>query len=292
MRMKKLFNFLLFFSILMIAAMGIACSHTHVYDKQIVGNEYLKTEATCRSNAVYYYSCDCGEKSVEKTFEHGKFKNCIFVDDVCVNCGQKISTDGLEYKILEDGTYGVSIGTATEVEEIIVPYAYDGIKVTEVNKNGFKNCANLTSVELPESITSIGAAAFEGCANLTNINIPNGVTIINALTFNNCNNLSEIKIPDGVTTIDMGAFYNCGLTSLTLPGSLTTIGNSAFRACPISSVIIPISVTTIKSHAFANINNLSIFCRASAKPVDWIYNWCYEGFSTAPGFRIQWNYNG
>ena len=47
--------------------------HTHVYDKEVVEDKYLKSNATTESAAVYYKSCECGEfdKELSETFEHG-----------------------------------------------------------------------------------------------------------------------------------------------------------------------------------------------------------------------------
>ena len=49
----------------------------HVFDKQVVSEEYLKEEATCEHKATYYYSCECGEKG-EETFESGETVNHVY----------------------------------------------------------------------------------------------------------------------------------------------------------------------------------------------------------------------
>ncbi len=70
-------------------------------------------------------------------------------------------------------------------------------------------CSDLTSVDIPDSVTSIGNGAFLMCSDLT-----------------------SVDIPDGVTTIGEEAFYYCtGLTSVTIPGSVTSIGDRAFGDC-------------------------------------------------------------
>ncbi|MCQ2129649.1 MAG: leucine-rich repeat domain-containing protein, partial [Bacteroidaceae bacterium] len=71
-----------------------------------------------------------------------------------------------------------------------------------------------------------------GCASLTSITIPNSVTTIGDFAFASCGSLTSITIPNSVTTIGDYAFYGCGsLTSITIPNSVTTIGNHAFYAC-------------------------------------------------------------
>ena len=67
---------------------------------------------------------------------------------------------------------------------------------------------------------------------MTSIYIPNGVTSIGGKAFYNCKGLTSITIPEGVTSIGGEAFSNCiGLTSIEIPNSVTWIGNSAFIGC-------------------------------------------------------------
>ena len=78
----------------------------------------------------------------------------------------------------------------------------------------------------------IGNSAFSGCSGLTSITIPDSVTTISDSAFSNCSGLTSITIPNSVTTIGNSAFSNCsGLTSITIPNSVTFIGNYAFINC-------------------------------------------------------------
>ncbi|MBR3268942.1 MAG: leucine-rich repeat protein [Oscillospiraceae bacterium] len=123
----------------------------------------------------------------------------------------------------------------------------------------FYNCTNLSSVKIPESVTTIGEAAFAGCKGLTSITIPDGVTTIGTYTFNGCISLTSITIPNSVTSIGKQAFDHCSsLTSITIPDSVTTIGNYAFQYCnKLTSITIPDSVTSISDYIFSNCKNLS-----------------------------------
>ena len=47
-----------------------ALGHTHSFDREVTEHEYLKSAATCTVSAVYYKSCNCGEKGTE-TFTSG-----------------------------------------------------------------------------------------------------------------------------------------------------------------------------------------------------------------------------
>ena len=117
---------------------------------------------------------------------------------------------------------------------------------------------SLTSINIPNSVTTIGKSAFFGCLSLTSINIPNSVTTIEDNVFFGCLSLTSINIPNSVTTIGEGAFDGCkSLTSINIPNSVTTIGKSAFFGCDsLTSINIPNSVTTIGKGAFFGCRNL------------------------------------
>jgi len=96
---------------------------------------------------------------------------------------------------------------------------------------------NISSILLPNTVTSIGYYAFCACSSLTSINIPSTVTIIGAGTFSGCSSLTSINIPSNVTTISNNAFLGCTmLTTLTIPASVTTIGADAFKNCSFNYV--------------------------------------------------------
>ena len=71
------------------------------------------------------------------------------------------------------------------------------------------NCDGLTSINIPNSVTTIGICAFEGRTGLTSINIPTSVTTIGYQTFRGCTSLTTVNIPNSVTTIDEDAFMDC-----------------------------------------------------------------------------------
>lgn len=90
----------------------------------------------------------------------------------------------------------------------------------------------MTSVNIPDSITSIGDYAFDYCRSLTSITIPDSVTEIGDYAFDYCDGLTSITIPDSVTEIGESAFSSCRrLTSITIPYSVTGIGHAAFYDC-------------------------------------------------------------
>ena len=76
----------------------------------------------------------------------------------------------------------------------------------QIPSGAFIYCGNLTSVTIPNSVTSIGRNAFNGCNGLTSITIPNSVESIGELAFANCFGLTSVTIPNSVTSIGMDAF--------------------------------------------------------------------------------------
>ena len=82
----------------------------------------------------------------------------------------------------------------------------------------FSDCSGLTSVTIPDSVTSIGDYTFSGCSGLISFTIPDGVTGIGDRAFLGCTGLTSITIPDSVTSMGISAFGGCSsLESITLP---------------------------------------------------------------------------
>ena len=146
---------------------------------------------------------------------------------------------------------------------------------------------NLTSVIIPNSVTSIGYGAFQWCYGLTSVvwNAKNCADFsynsapfyydsqITSFTFGSevehipaylCRgmaNLTSVTIPNNVMSIGDYAFRGCsGLTSVTIPNSVTSIGKEAFKYCSgLTSITIPNSVTSIGVEAFAGCSGVAKF---------------------------------
>jgi hypothetical protein len=165
-----------------------------------------------------------------------------------------------------------------------------------IGSSAFSNCSNLTSITIPNSVTSIGSGAFVGCSRLTksefssienlckisfsenrsnplyyakhlyingqevkDLVIPNSVTSIGVYAFSGCSGLKSVTIPNSVTSIGYSAFYGCsGLTSITIGNGVTSIAEGTFSGCSgLTSVTIPNNVTSIGVYAFVGCSGLS-----------------------------------
>jgi len=166
---------------------------------------------------------------------------------------------GLAFTLINDGTeYEVARGTAVEID-IVIPAVYNDLPVTRIAMSGFLGYRGLTSITLPNSITTIEQQAFENCINLTSINLPSSITNIDGRAFYNCIKLASIDLPNGIEVIEWYAFYNCSsLTNIDILSSVTTIGRMAFYGCSgLTTITIPSSVESIGEMAFANCENLA-----------------------------------
>jgi hypothetical protein len=127
-----------------------------------------------------------------------------------------------------------------------IPAEIDGKPVVAITGNGaadpneFEGAfsfSQITSVTIPESVTTIGRFAFAVSSNLTSVSIPDSVTTIENEAFYQCHGLISVTLGQGVTSIgDLAFFRNSGLAFLSLPESLTTIGERAFEGCALTSL--------------------------------------------------------
>ncbi len=101
--------------------------------------------------------------------------------------------------------------------DLEIPAEIAGLPVTSIGEAAFRSSL-LTSITIPDSVTSIGKGGFVNCSRLTSITIPDGVISIEDWAFHRCSSLASVTIPDSVTTIGDFAFANCfGLKSVTIP---------------------------------------------------------------------------
>ena len=122
--------------------------------------------------------------------------------------------NGIEYTI-GDGYAEVTSGNTEYSGSVVIPesifYKEKNYPVTGISSRAFKNCASLTSVTIPNSVTTIGDEAFYGCSSLTGINLPDNLATIGSYAFWKCSGLTSISIPSSVRSIGSQAFENTGI---------------------------------------------------------------------------------
>ncbi len=129
--------------------------------------------------------------------------------------------------------------------------------VTSIGSYAFSNTAISGSLLIPSSVTEIGEGAFENCRSLTSLSLPSNLKRIGNRVFNACGLVGKLTIPNSVTEIGDYAFYDCNSLNkdLILPENLKKIGSYAFARCTKFSegnLTIPNSVTEIGDGAFSD----------------------------------------
>ena len=176
----------------------------------------------------------------------------------------------LEYEELDDGTVEITKFISSSSTDIELPSVIDGKSVTSIGESAFdvdvvEACSNLTSIIIPDSVTSIGDYAFSNCTSLTDVTIPDSVTSIGDSAFVGCSSLTEIIVSSGNESYSSkdGALFDKNLETIIccpgrktgdfiIPDSVTSIGGLAFESCTsLTNVIIPDSVTSIGESAFS-----------------------------------------
>ena len=197
---------------------------------------------------------------------------------------------GLFYNVISDTIpYTAEVtnhpGFPYEIASATIPEKVNYCDITYVVKRigagAFEDCYALTSVTIPNSITSIESFAFKNCQSLNSINIPKSVVFIKPDAFSNSgiyNNESNWEdsvlyigdcliqakrgltgsyiVKEGTRLIINEAFAGSNLTDITIPNTVTDIGVGAFQYSDLTSIIIPNGVTKIWAGAFHHCTSL------------------------------------
>jgi hypothetical protein len=215
------------------------------------------TSLTAATNLTFTIAnvqpADAGRYTVEVTDRGGSTTSQVAILDV-----YETPPGGFLYTPNANGTVTIT-GYTGPGGTGNIPDTINGLPVMAIGDDAFYNCARLTRIAIPDSVTSIGIGAFWECTSLTSVTIPNHVTSIGRGAFNGCASLTNITIPDSVTSIGEDAFSDCfSLTSVTLPSRITSIGRLTFQNCLcLTSVTIPDSVTGIGDLAFDDCTSLA-----------------------------------
>lgn len=171
--------------------------------------------------------------------------------------------EGVTY-IGDNAFYGISAGGCSELTSIELPST-----LTELGDRCFHS-TGITSITIPNSVTTIGEYAFTD-SNITSLYIPSSVTSIGDGFASSCDNLTSISIDASNSSYSVvdGVLFNKALTTLicypagktqstyTIADSVTTIATSAFAGnAYLDTVTIPSSITTLNNAAFSSCTNL------------------------------------
>lgn len=264
-------------------------------DKSVKLNETAKLDHTYRSSYSFddnyhWFSCTgCNAAKDKVAHTANSYNNCTV-------CGTPLSaTPGVIYDISADGTYAEVIGYNGTATKIKIAEEYKGLPVKTIYKEAFRDNQNITSVVIPDSVTTIGNLAFCGCSNLSSVVLGKNVETIEAQAFL-ATGLETIHLPKSAVNIaiDSHSIFGNEITSITvdeehplytsyngdlyskdktilikyavgkkdtvvtIPDNVKVIGESAFEsAWIIQTMIIPEGVTSIGNHAFNSCVNLT-----------------------------------
>ena len=209
-----------------------------------------------------------------------------------------VTDDG--YVFYVDGNEVYLVKYTGSQTELTLPNKLNG-KSYGIYQYAFSGNGSLTSVIIPDGVTSIGDYAFLGCSSLTNVVIGNGVTSIGERVFVGCGNITSMTLPfvgttpNETDTTKLGYLFGAGvdgstnINQLYVPESLTTvvltggtaIGEYAFAYCRnLTSITLPVSVTSIGRGAFSNSKNLTNVYYTGT-----LADWCnisFDGYDANP----------
>ncbi|MBR0049594.1 MAG: leucine-rich repeat domain-containing protein [Prevotella sp.] len=175
------------------------------------------------------------------------FRNCSKLNTVIFN------TNGVT-EIDNDAFNG-----CTKLSSIALSGSQEKELPTQLQRIGiasFRNCQQLESITIPQSVTFIGTETFLGCYRLSSVNILADLTTLPSQMFNGCSSLKQGNLSAGIKTVNYRAFYGC--SALTSLPNVTTIGVEAYANCSgFTTLTLPVTITTIGERAFANCNNIT-----------------------------------
>lgn len=185
----------------------------------------------------------------------GAFTRCTNLTSVTIDVdpnGIKFEpVEGMEYLIGENAFYGCTSLTTLQLPQ----------GITTIDENAFYGCSELETLTIPETVTVIGNAAFYGCSSLYEIILPDNVETLGYSAFNGCSKLALVKLSPALNVIDHHTFDSCtALESIIIPEGVTEIDFGAFQECTnLKIAVIPESVGEIKFDSFFNCSNLTIY---------------------------------
>lgn len=182
------------------------------------------------------------------------FLSVLLLMPIGMRADDVVEMDGITYNVNKQASRAEVMKCELR-SEVDIPAAIEvgGVtcKVEAIMKGAFSK-SGVTSVTIPDNVTTIGGNAFSGCEKLESVTLPNGLTELGWYAFYGCKSLTSISIPGSLRKIDNSTFYGCSkLASLTIGNGVETIEKSVFSDCEsLKAVAIPGSVREINTGAF------------------------------------------
>ena len=180
------------------------------------------------------------------------------------------ATDNSAFTYVNHGDSIEITGFDNSVSDVVIPSEIEGLPVTAISTGAFYLSA-ITSIEVPDTVTSIGEMAFLGCTSLKTVKLSTGVAKIDKNAFGSCSALQEVQVAkdnpnfsslDGVLyskAQDTLVIYPAAKTdaAYTIPGGVTSVAMYAFSENPyLETLTIPNSLIKVGDSAFFNCKNL------------------------------------
>ena len=185
----------------------------------------------------------------------------IVVAPITVNASEddELTYGDFQYKIEDDNSCTITDydGMASSLS---IPSAINGHTVKQIDTGALSDNRIITSVTIPNGVTTIGFSAFNGCIKLEKIKFSSNLDTVCENAFNNTkwfNNQSN-----GLVYVGKVAYKYKGdmprNTKITVKSDTVSISESAFKDCAnLTAILIPSSVKHIDKYAFYNCQGLT-----------------------------------
>lgn len=231
--MKKVKKFLIFLIVLILAVCSLSVTSFAGNSEKTVDGITYKLYGTyyAVSDAIQYTYASETDKSTPVTIKSEIDGIPVTkIDEHAFSNSKETKYSNIVSLVIPSSVTSVPANAFKDCTSLESVKFETSVKTVKIKEGLFDGCENLKEVTLPTMMTDeIGQYFFRNCYNLTNIEIPEGVTELGAYAFLNLKQLKSISLPSTLTTINDGAIFNCPrLINITVNGGTSfKIINSA-----------------------------------------------------------------